>query len=148
MNARPLVALGLATAALLFGAPAASAAEIHVGPWVVEVPDIAPVVVPVPMGSEAAPLPALPFPFVWATPFVPPAPAPAPAAAPAPAPVHVAPAPAPAPAPVRVQPPAPAPVRHVANCTEARQLGVAPIYRGDPLYRPALDRDNDGIACE
>lgn len=34
------------------------------------------------------------------------------------------------------------------NCTEARKAGVTPIYRGQPGYRPALDRDNDGIACE
>ncbi|WP_405421624.1 excalibur calcium-binding domain-containing protein [Pseudonocardia alni] len=25
---------------------------------------------------------------------------------------------------------------------------MAPLYRGDPGYRSALDRDNDGIACE
>nr|WP_196779058.1 excalibur calcium-binding domain-containing protein [Bifidobacterium choloepi] len=34
------------------------------------------------------------------------------------------------------------------NCTVAREAGVAPLYRGDPGYRSALDRDNDGIACE
>lgn len=34
------------------------------------------------------------------------------------------------------------------NCSEARAAGAAPIYRGEPGYRPALDRDNDGIACE
>ncbi len=34
------------------------------------------------------------------------------------------------------------------NCTAARAAGAAPIYRGEPGYRPALDRDNDGIACE
>lgn len=34
------------------------------------------------------------------------------------------------------------------NCTEARQAGAAPIYRGEPGYRPGLDRDNDGIAYE
>ena len=37
---------------------------------------------------------------------------------------------------------------YVRNCTHARQLGIAPIYRGNPGYRSALDRDNDGIACE
>lgn len=145
MTARPFIALGLAAAAMLFASPAASAAEIQVGPWAVQMPDIAPVVVPVPMGSEAAPLPALPFPFVWATPFIAPMPAPAPPPpAHNPAPANVAPAPAPA----RVQAPAPAPARQVANCTEARRLGIAPIYRGDANYRPALDRDNDGVACE
>src|SRR5437763_1963292 len=31
------------------------------------------------------------------------------------------------------------------NCTEARKAGAAPILRGEPGYRPALDRDNDGV---
>ncbi|WUD62700.1 excalibur calcium-binding domain-containing protein [Nocardia sp. NBC_00511] len=34
------------------------------------------------------------------------------------------------------------------NCAAARAAGAAPILRGEPGYRPALDRDNDGIACE
>lgn len=34
------------------------------------------------------------------------------------------------------------------NCDAARRAGAAPIYRGQPGYRAALDRDNDGIACE
>lgn len=34
------------------------------------------------------------------------------------------------------------------NCSEARAAGAAPIYRGEPGYRTALDRDGDGIACE
>ena len=34
------------------------------------------------------------------------------------------------------------------NCAEARAAGVAPIYRGQPGYRPEMDGDNDGIACE
>ena len=33
-------------------------------------------------------------------------------------------------------------------CDEARAAGKAPIYRGEPGYRPSLDADNDGIACE
>ena len=37
---------------------------------------------------------------------------------------------------------------YIRNCTHARQLGLAPVYRGDPGYRRALDRDNDGIGCE
>nr|WP_231497329.1 excalibur calcium-binding domain-containing protein [Arthrobacter sp. MA-N2] len=45
------------------------------------------------------------------------------------------------------QPPAPSSV-YYANCTAARAAGAAPIYRGQPGYRSALDRDNDGIACE
>jgi hypothetical protein len=34
------------------------------------------------------------------------------------------------------------------NCAAARAAGVAPLHRGDPGYRPGLDRDGDGIACE
>ena len=34
------------------------------------------------------------------------------------------------------------------NCAEARAAGAAPLYRGQPGYRPGLDRDGDGIACE
>ena len=141
MIKRSFVVAGLAAAALMSVAPAASAAEVYIGPWAVQVPDVAPVVVPIPMGSEAGALPPLPFPLVWDLPFIPaPAPAPAPVAAPAPAP-----APAPVAAPAPRQAPA---ATYVANCTEARRLGIAPIYRGQDAYRPALDRDNDGVACE
>lgn len=34
------------------------------------------------------------------------------------------------------------------NCAAARAAGAAPIYRGEPGYRPPLDRDGDGVACE
>lgn len=34
------------------------------------------------------------------------------------------------------------------NCDAARAAGAAPVYYGQAGYRPALDRDNDGIACE
>lgn len=51
-------------------------------------------------------------------------------------------APAPAPAPT---PPSGA---YYPNCAAARAAGVAPLYRGEPGYRPGLDRDGDGIACE
>lgn len=34
------------------------------------------------------------------------------------------------------------------NCAEARAAGAAPIYRGQPGYRPEMDGDGDGIACE
>ena len=33
-------------------------------------------------------------------------------------------------------------------CKDARAAGAAPLYRGEPGYRPALDADNDGVACE
>lgn len=34
------------------------------------------------------------------------------------------------------------------NCASARRAGAAPLRRGEAGYRPALDADNDGIACE
>jgi len=37
---------------------------------------------------------------------------------------------------------------YYANCAAARAAGAAPHRRGQPGYRPALDRDGDGIACE
>lgn len=37
---------------------------------------------------------------------------------------------------------------YFANCSEARAAGAAPLYRGEPGYRPELDRDGDGVACE
>ncbi|OZB88124.1 MAG: hypothetical protein B7X41_09800 [Microbacterium sp. 14-71-5] len=91
---------------------------------------------PLPAGSTLPP-PAVPAP-------APAGPAPA---APAPvAPAPAAPAPAPAAAPV---PAAPAPATvYYENCTAARAAGAAPILEGQPGYRPALDRDKDGVACE
>jgi endonuclease YncB( thermonuclease family) len=35
-----------------------------------------------------------------------------------------------------------------ANCTEARDAGAAPLYRGTAGYSVRLDRDQDGVACE
>lgn len=37
---------------------------------------------------------------------------------------------------------------HFRNCSEARAAGRENIRRGEPGYRPELDRDKDGIACE
>jgi hypothetical protein len=34
------------------------------------------------------------------------------------------------------------------NCDAARTAGVAPIYASEPGYRPEMDGDDDGIACE
>ena len=34
------------------------------------------------------------------------------------------------------------------NCNEARAAGAAPLRRGKPGYRPEMDGDGDGIACE
>lgn len=34
------------------------------------------------------------------------------------------------------------------GCDDARAMGTAPIYRGEPGYREGMDGDGDGIACE
>jgi hypothetical protein len=34
------------------------------------------------------------------------------------------------------------------NCKAACAAGAAPIRAGEPGYRPGLDRDGDGVACE
>lgn len=55
--------------------------------------------------------------------------------------------PAPAPAPAPAPGPAPAGV-YFKNCRAAWDAGAAPLSRGDAGYRDALDRDQDGTACE
>jgi len=55
------------------------------------------------------------------------------------------------PAPTVPPPTTPAPTAasvYYANCAQAKAAGAAPLYRGQPGYREALDRDGDGIACE
>lgn len=42
----------------------------------------------------------------------------------------------------------PQPDRYFRNCAEARAAGAAPLRRGGPGYRPQLDADGDGVACE
>lgn len=71
---RTVAGVGLAAALAVGLTPTATAAEVTVGPFVVQVPDLAPVHVPVPLGSETAPLPALPFPLEWDRPAPPPPP--------------------------------------------------------------------------
>lgn len=76
--------------------------------------------------------------------------APAPQRAVPPAPrvtTHPAPAPAAAPDLRPVADPAPS-GPYYANCSAARAAGAAPLHTSDPGYRPALDRDHDGVACE
>lgn len=34
------------------------------------------------------------------------------------------------------------------SCAEAKAAGVAPMRKGEPGYRPELDRDKDGVACD
>lgn len=54
--------------------------------------------------------------------------------------------PAPPAKPKPVSPPA-IPV-YYRTCSEARAAGVTPLLRGQPGYRPEMDRDGDGRACE
>ncbi|MGB5077067.1 MAG: excalibur calcium-binding domain-containing protein [Sphingorhabdus sp.] len=37
---------------------------------------------------------------------------------------------------------------YYSGCNDARAAGVAPLYSGEPGYRPEMDGDGDGIACE
>lgn len=37
---------------------------------------------------------------------------------------------------------------YFSSCSAAWAAGDAPLAVGDPGYRPALDRDEDGVACE
>ncbi|MBB5956702.1 hypothetical protein FHS29_003288 [Saccharothrix tamanrassetensis] len=64
----------------------------------------------------------------------------------------VAPPPPPPPAytppPQETVAPEPPPSAYYANCSAARAAGAAPLHIGQPGYRPALDRDGDGVACE
>lgn len=41
-----------------------------------------------------------------------------------------------------------APDVYYENCDAARADGAAPLLQGEPGYRPELDRDGDGIACD
>jgi hypothetical protein len=69
----------------------------------------------------------------------------------APAPAAAVTTPPPPPAPVVTEEPAPttkAPPVYYANCAATKAAGAAPLHRGEPGYRSALDRDGDGTACE
>ncbi|WP_410576068.1 thermonuclease family protein [Amycolatopsis sp. lyj-108] len=70
-------------------------------------------------------------------------PAPTPPAQPAP---KETPKPEPEPEPA----PEPEPNKNVyyKNCAAAKAAGAAPIHIGEPGYRPALDGDKDGTACD
>jgi hypothetical protein len=56
--------------------------------------------------------------------------------------------PSPPPSDARAPGPQQSPIVYYSNCDAARAAGVAPLKRGQPGYRPELDRDGDGIACE
>jgi hypothetical protein len=68
-----------------------------------------------------------------------------------PPPVSVPTAP-PVDAPQYVPPAAPTPdvgsPVYYPNCKAAKAAGATPLYRGQPGYRPGLDGDGDGVACE
>lgn len=68
---RLLGGMGLAGAMIVGSGSVATGAEIDLGFAVIWVPDLAPVPVPVPMGSEAAALPQLPYPLHWDRPAPP-----------------------------------------------------------------------------
>lgn len=42
----------------------------------------------------------------------------------------------------------PMPGAHSSGCDDARAAGVAPLYAGEHGYRPEMDGDGDGVACE
>ena len=42
----------------------------------------------------------------------------------------------------------PRPYRHFSDCDSARAAGYGSLRSGEPSYRPELDRDGDGVACE
>jgi len=50
--------------------------------------------------------------------------------------------------PARARQPRPSETVYFRNCAEARAAARRNIRRGEPGYCPALDRDNDGVACE
>ena len=58
------------------------------------------------------------------------------------------PRPAPTPKPAAAAPTPASSTVYYANCSVARAAGAAPLRRGQPGYRPAMDRDGDGVACE
>ena len=55
---------------------------------------------------------------------------------------------APLPKPTTAQAPQPPSDVSYKNCAAVRAAGKAPLMRGEPEYRPGLDRDHDGVACE
>ncbi|WP_228708068.1 excalibur calcium-binding domain-containing protein [Amycolatopsis keratiniphila] len=58
--------------------------------------------------------------------------------------------PKPEPEPEPAPEPEPEPNKNVyyKNCAAAKAAGAAPIHIGEPGYRPALDGDKDGTACD
>ena len=107
---------------------------------------------PVPSASSSTSVSASPS--VSATPSSSPTPSasatpsesPTPTVTPSPVPTTEAPAQQ-APAQPVQQAPARSSV-YYETCADARAAGAAPLHRGEPGYRPGLDKDGDGVACE
>ncbi|WP_338758118.1 excalibur calcium-binding domain-containing protein [Nocardia vulneris] len=114
-------------------------------------PAIAPTVHPTPSSTLSKPATATPTrtPYTTTsvtTPAIVPSPVTPPPTTVAVPQRYVPPAPAPEPPTTPSAPPAPS--TYYANCAVARAAGAAPLHRGEPGYRPGLDRDGDGVACE
>lgn len=59
------------------------------------------------------------------------------------------PSPEPLPEPEPVPEPKPEPQSvYYSSCAAAKAAGAAPLHAGEPGYRPALDGDRDGVACD
>lgn len=52
------------------------------------------------------------------------------------------------PTPSRAAPPPSGRSVYYPNCDAVRAAGKAPLHRGQPGYRPEMDGDGDGLACE
>ncbi|WP_285507565.1 excalibur calcium-binding domain-containing protein [Actinokineospora sp. NBRC 105648] len=67
-----------------------------------------------------------------------------------PSPTTASPEPPPVAGPPRAEPEVTKPAANVyyKNCDAARAAGAAPLHVGEPGYRPDLDRNHDGLACE
>ncbi len=138
------------TAAFILGCALTPAAPVTSKPDVAAAAPVEQAAPPSAPVEQAAP-PSAPQPVVM-TPPVPEAqrsPRPStqvPPSSPAP---RTAPAPQVAPAPVRQDATdEPSGAVYYKNCAAARAAGAAPIQRGEPGYRSALDRDDDGTACD
>lgn len=77
-----------------------------------------------------------------------PTPTPTPTPMPTPEPPVTKAAPVPPPVATTEDAPQPDSSAYYKNCAAAKAAGAAPLHRGEPGYRPALDRDGDGVACE
>ena len=99
---------------------------------------------PTPTSTPASGPTATPTPMPTPTVTLTPVPTPMPTSEPVAPPIAAAP-PTAVPAPTATTS---APSASYANCAAVRAAGAAPLYRGQPGYRSALDRDGDGVACE